>query len=105
MTHIEQLIQDMCPEGVVFKTLGEVCKFQNGFAFQSSKFATEGEKILRITNIKDGQIDDDNLAYFNPADYKENLNPYKVLPGRIVIAMSGATTGKIGLNKSDQVLI
>ena len=25
MTHIEQLIQDLCPNGVEFKTLGEVC--------------------------------------------------------------------------------
>ena len=25
MTHIEQMIQDMCPNGVEFKTLGEVC--------------------------------------------------------------------------------
>ena len=30
MTHIEQMIQDMCPNGVEFKTLGEVCKTSMG---------------------------------------------------------------------------
>lgn len=30
MTHIEQMIQDMCPNGVEFKTLGEVCDVYTG---------------------------------------------------------------------------
>ena len=30
MTHIEQMIQDMCPDGVEWKTLGEVCKTSMG---------------------------------------------------------------------------
>ena len=30
MTHIEQMIQDMCPNGVEFKTLGEVCTIETG---------------------------------------------------------------------------
>ncbi len=29
MTHIEQMIQDMCPNGVEFKTLGEVCEIHD----------------------------------------------------------------------------
>ena len=30
MTHIEQMIQDMCPYGVEFKKLGEVCLCKKG---------------------------------------------------------------------------
>lgn len=30
MTHIEQMIQDMCPNGIEFKTLGEVCTIETG---------------------------------------------------------------------------
>ena len=30
MTHIEQMIQDMCPNGVAWKTLGEVCTIETG---------------------------------------------------------------------------
>ncbi len=86
-----------------WKTLGEVCKFQNGFAFQSSKFLPSGKPILRITNIKDSQIDDSSLVYFNEEDYPVNLDSYKILPNRIVIAMSGATTGKVGMNRTEQI--
>ena len=30
MTHIEQMIKDMCPHGVEWKTLGELCKIRTG---------------------------------------------------------------------------
>jgi type I restriction enzyme S subunit len=36
-------------------------------------------------------------------DYKENLDKYRVVNGDLLIAMSGATTGKIGFNTTDQL--
>ena len=52
MSKIEDLIKQHCPNGVEYKELGEVCKFQNGFAFKSGLFKSAGEPILRITNIQ-----------------------------------------------------
>ncbi|MCI6671157.1 MAG: restriction endonuclease subunit S [Prevotella sp.] len=77
--------------------LGEVCDFQNGFAFKSSLFKEEGLPIVRITNINGRSIDLKDVKYFNPNDYKSG-NPlnYNINKGDILIAMSGATTGKIG---------
>ena len=98
MSKLEQLIQELCPNGVEYKMLQEVCRFQNGFSFKSSLFKDEGESILRITNIKDGKLSDDSYVYFDLEDYNENLNAYKVKKGDVVVAMSGATTGKIGYN-------
>lgn len=77
---------------------GDLFQFQNGFAFKSNLFKEQGEPILRITNIKENRIDESGLVYFNPMDYKENLNSFVVAPGDIMVAMSGATTGKIGIN-------
>ena len=37
--------------------LGEVCDFQNGFAFKSSLFKEDGKPILRISNIQEDKID------------------------------------------------
>jgi type I restriction enzyme, S subunit len=82
------------------KKLGEVCDFQNGFAFKSSKYKREGFPILRITNIQNDNIDEKNLVYINPQDCKEDLERYLVNEGDLLIAMSGATTGKIGFNKT-----
>lgn len=81
---------------------GKLFEFQNGFAFKSKLFKKMGQPVLRITNIRENHIDESNLVYFDTADYKENLNPFIVKPGDIVVAMSGATTGKIGINKSSK---
>ena len=81
---------------------GKLFQFQNGFAFKSNLFKAQGEPILRITNIKENRIDESGLVYFDPMDYKENLDSFVVEPGDIVVAMSGATTGKIGVNITER---
>ena len=83
------------------KTFGDVCLFKNGFAFKSELFKNEGLPILRISNIgKDGDIIG-NMACFSPSDYKD-LSDYIIEPNDILVAMSGATTGKIAINKTDK---
>ena len=85
------------------KKLGEVCDFQNGFAFKSNTYKERGLPIIRITNIQNQSIDTNELVFFDLMDYKENLDRFKVFKDDLVIAMSGATTGKIGINTSDNV--
>ncbi len=80
--------------------LGDVCDFQNGFAFQSSSFTKVGEPIIRISDIQNNEVIESNVVYFNPSSYKEDLSRYIVYPNDILIAMSGGTTGKIGLNNT-----
>lgn len=81
---------------VVWKPLGEVVDFQNGFAFKSNLFRDDGEAIVRITNIDGKSVDLSDVKYFSISDYSTNMSPYKINKGDILIAMSGATTGKIG---------
>lgn len=83
------------------KKLGDVCDIQNGFAFKSSLFKEQGLPILRISNIQNDTITLDNIVYFMISDYNINLDRFKVYPGDIVVALSGATTGKIGINRTD----
>jgi type I restriction enzyme S subunit len=90
-------------EGWVEAKLGDVCGFQNGFAFKSNSFKEAGEPILRISNIQDGQFDSRRLVFFDPKDYRENLDRYKVVKGDLLIAMSGGTTGKVGFNTESTV--
>lgn len=81
---------------VEWKPLGEVCDFKNGFAFKSNLFRDKGLPIVRITNISGSIVDMTDAKYFNPSDYKENIENYVIEKDDILIAMSGATTGKIG---------
>ena len=90
-------------EGWEKKKLGEVCNFQNGFAFKSESYKKDGLPILRISNIQNQCLEINDVVYFDSNDYKENFDRFKVLKGDLVIAMSGATTGKLGINTTDTV--
>ena len=102
MSRLEQLIQQYCPDGVEYKPLGEVCDFRNGFAFKSNLFTDEGCPIIRITNISENNVDMSDLKYFHMEDYpKSDLSQFAIKKGDILVAMSGATTGKIGTYKGN----
>ena len=81
--------------------LGDICDFQNGFAFKSSLFKEAGKPILRISNIQNQTIDTNKIVFFNPENYEIDFAKYEVKPNDLLIAMSGATTGKIGFNDTD----
>lgn len=87
-------------KGWEVKKLGEVTEVQNGFAFKSELFTEKGLPILRISNIQNNEITEDGCVYFEERSYNTDLSRYLVEPNRILIAMSGATTGKCGINKT-----
>lgn len=92
-------------QGWEIKKLGEVCEIINGFAFKSQLFKDCGDDILRISNIQNGVIDDSEIVHFSKEDYpKINFEKYAVLPDDIVVALSGATTGKFGVNNTGRKL-
>jgi type I restriction enzyme S subunit len=74
--------------------LGEVCSFQNGYAFKSNDFLKSGKyKIIKIKEIKDGEIRFfDDSACIN--DYSENLKPFIVNKGDIIFALTGDPVNK-----------
>jgi len=89
------------PEGWEWKKLGSIAKLQNGFAFKSKLFTEYGLPIIRIKNIKKEKVIIDDVVYFNPHDYSKDLENYKIKRDDLLIAMSGATTGKIGIYDLD----
>ena len=93
------------PAGWEMKTLGEFCSFQNGFAFKSKTYKDEGIPVVRITNIQDESIDLSKIVYIDPKDYNKDLSKYKIIKGDLLIAMSGATTGKIGIHNTEEELL
>ena len=100
----KELSKAMMPkEGWERKKLGEVSSFQNGFAFKSNLFRKEGHPIVRISNIQDEEILTDDIVYFNKEDYPVNFDNYKIYPNDILIAMSGGTTGKLGINTTNTI--
>ena len=86
------------PDGWKWCRLGDVCKFENGYAFKSDKFAEHGTPVIRITNIKDNEVSLDDCAYTTETSIDER---FLVKKGDLLIAMSGATTGKNGIYCND----
>lgn len=89
MSKIEQLIQQYCPEGVDLVLLGEVCKLQDGFAFQRSEMnsSKEGHPIIRTSDLKDGTVSIDKSLYYNGDTIPSQ---FIIEKGSIVIGMSGS---------------
>lgn len=85
--------------------LDEHCDFRNGFAFKSAKFKSAGVPIVRISNIHEDGMKVNRLVFTDPHDYKEDLSRYEVQPNELLIAMSGATTGKLGFNTTGEVYL
>ena len=81
------------------KKLQNLAPLRGGFAFKSEKFQNVGIPIVRISNIGfDGTVGGE-------FEYYSKLNPDEkfVLKGRsLLLAMSGATTGKIAMLDSEE---
>jgi type I restriction enzyme, S subunit len=73
--------------------VGNRVKLNGGFAFKSNQYKQFGCPIIRIANIQGGVVTLKDAPSYTP---DPALEQYKVCSGDILIAMSGATTGKIG---------
>ena len=100
-TH-KDIKQGELPEGWVWKKLGEVCEVRNGYAFKSSDYLKQGENgipVIRISDIENGEVDLSNCVKI---EEKTEYDYFIVSKDDILMAMSGATTGKFGIYKSDK---
>ena len=95
--------EEQYEEGVVVKTLGEVCNFQNGYSFKSTDYEKQNETnigILQIKSIQNGFIDENKITEYIEENKKYKL--FEIQKGDILLALSGATTGKIGIYNLQQ---
>lgn len=83
------------------RKLGEIIKLQSGFAFKSENFDETGIPVIRISNISNHNDFIDTLNLVFHAEIKKDDN-FRVRKGDLLIAMSGATTGKASIYDLDQ---
>lgn len=84
------------PNGWCNGNIGSYCDVKSGFAFKSDWWTTEGYKVIKIANIVNNSIDLDSCDCVT-AEHANKANNFYVQSGDILIAMTGATTGKIGM--------
>ena len=85
--------------------LEEVSEIYGGYAFKSKDFGVGENFVVKIKDIKPPIIDIENADKVDVTKYSiKKMEKYKVFPDDIVIAMTGATIGKVGRNKSGRIL-
>lgn len=78
------------------KKLQNIIKLQGGFAFPSNQFKSYGVPVVRISNIENDEVILRDVVCFDSDGISKE---FRLNFGDMVIAMSGATTGKIGVYK------
>lgn len=89
-------IVDGVPEGWQKTNIGEFLSVRSGYAFKSSWWQKEGYPVVKIKDISNNTVDISGVDYVSP-DKTLKIPEFKLRKGDIVIAMTGATIGKIGL--------
>ena len=85
--------------------LKEVSEIYGGYAFKSKDFGVGENLVVKIKDIKPPIIDVENADKVDVSKYStQKLEKFKVFPDDIVIAMTGATIGKVGRNKSGRTV-
>ena len=81
--------------------LSDVCTLIPGFAFKAQHFNDSDDKVIKITNITPPTVDMTNLSGVDISNYKKDtLSKFIAKTGDYVLAMTGATIGKLGMIKS-----
>lgn len=84
------------PNGWNIGSIGNYCDVKSGFAFKSDWWTTKGYKVIKIASIVNNTIDLDGCDCVE-AEHTNKAQNFYVKSGDILIAMTGATTGKIGI--------
>lgn len=84
-----------------FLHLKDIITLNGGYAFKSELFKDEGIPIIRISNIsQDNSVVANDLVYY---DKLKNDHKFIIKKGELIIAMSGATTGKVAVYDFEQI--
>lgn len=78
--------------------LGKVAEVLGGYAFKSKDFKdTPGTPVIKISNIQNGEVSEETIKAYLPNNFLEKHDNFQVGKGDILVALSGATTGKTGI--------
>lgn len=82
--------------GWTHATLLDVSHLISGYAFKSSTFGKDGVPVIRISNLTGTTVRVDEDTPRLPLRYQETHERFLLRNGDVLLALSGATTGKMG---------
>ncbi|OGC23438.1 hypothetical protein A2291_00435 [candidate division WOR-1 bacterium RIFOXYB2_FULL_42_35] len=94
------------PEGWGVKTLKNIVNVISGYAFKSSDFQETGIPVIKIKNITSSNaVDTQNVDFVSPVLATDKLAKYFLKDGDMIVAMTGATAGKVGRMSAHQTML
>lgn len=84
------------PEGWELKQIGDIAHVKSGYAFKSEWWIDEGVPVVKIKDIQGNTIDFSDLSHVS-AEHAEIAKQFYIVGGDLLIAMTGATIGKLAL--------
>ena len=75
--------------------LGNICNILNGYAFKSEKYVDSGIRVIRITNVQKGYIEDSEPKFYS-FDYADELSRYILENGDLLMSLTG-NVGRVGV--------
>ena len=91
------------PVGWEWCRLAQTVEFVNGFAFSSKDFGSDGVGVVKIGDIQNNELTPETMSRVKSAVIDDLDSRFQVEPGDLLIAMSGATTGKLGFNTTEEI--
>lgn len=91
----------LLPEGWLYTIIGRYLYIKNGFSFKSKDYVEASEDSHPVIRISD--IDGEYASDSNAVHVINKVDGFDIENGDLLIAMSGATTGKIGVYKGMKI--
>ena len=78
--------------------LEDIATVLNGYAFRSDNYSPNGIRIVRITNVQDGFIEDSDPKFY-PISTEKEIRRYLLHENDLLISLTG-NVGRVGLLKN-----
>lgn len=75
--------------------LKDVANILNGYAFKSKLYVNSGIRVIRIANVQDGYISDENPCFYPDGAFDE-ISRYILKDGDLLISLTG-NVGRVGI--------
>lgn len=83
------------PENWCWTRITVITEILNGFAFKSQHYSSAGIRIIRITNVQDGFIQDKKPVYY-PLESQKEITPFMLKDGDFLMSLTG-NVGRVAI--------
>ena len=80
---------------IQYKSLSEIAFLLNGYAFKSKQYTDSGIRIIRIANVQDGYIVDEEPCFYS-FDTLDEIKKYMLNSDDLLVSLTG-NVGRVGI--------